>query len=596
MSKLLLKLVMLFSGLWRALGADVTQLKAILQTKLMLDDRKPISFGMNKGAQHKKKKDRKNSITITMLLSLFMGILYVAPILMAAEDAIIGLTMFYSIFMFFATFTLLTDFANIIVDTQDKYILFPRPVNDRTVMLSRLLYISIYLFRMVIPMSVLPWVCFGFIKGWVGAVWFIFPLILCTFIVLFLICGLYFLMIRIAGAGKFKDVLNYFQIIFSIAFFMVWMFSSRMIDEEAFANLDLKMFEWVKFLPSYWLAITWSWLDNTAKVIPGTGWTSILAFIFPIVSLWATIKWLAPQFIKSLVASDNIEQVKVSNKKVETQGSPKQPLYMQLAHRFNKDDTAKAGFIITWLQTARSRTFKMRVLPAIAYVPAYFFYILMSRNKEFSQVWAELPEGRTYIMLLYMTFFVVMNALTYITMSEQYKAAWVYYPTPVKEPGQVILGSFRAVWAKYFLPFMIVIGLFVLNVWGLPALFDVILATVNITLFSMVMLYINYRYLPFSRKEQVKDSAGKTIIRIIATFLLIGILGVGHYAVSGIAAPQKGKLSIDLSAFVSSNMLTTISYLLKTVFIILSSIFLWLIQDGVRHTSWTYIRKQESEF
>ena len=45
MNKFLLYMVMLLSGLWESLGADIDQLKAILKVRLMLDDRKPMTLG-----------------------------------------------------------------------------------------------------------------------------------------------------------------------------------------------------------------------------------------------------------------------------------------------------------------------------------------------------------------------------------------------------------------------------------------------------------------------------------------------------------------------------------------------------------------------
>ncbi|MCB0696795.1 MAG: hypothetical protein KDC07_05490, partial [Chitinophagaceae bacterium] len=66
MSKLLLKFAMLFSGIWKMLGADTEQLKAILEVKLTMDNRKPVSFGANRGVEHKKKKERRNTILLTM--------------------------------------------------------------------------------------------------------------------------------------------------------------------------------------------------------------------------------------------------------------------------------------------------------------------------------------------------------------------------------------------------------------------------------------------------------------------------------------------------------------------------------------------------
>src|SRR5690606_9496615 len=102
----------------------------------------------------------------TMLLSFFMGLIYILPIGMVYMDATIGLSLFFLMFAFMLTFTMITDFANVLVDTKDKFILFSRPVNDKTIMLSRLLYIFIYLMRLVIPMTLPGWIMFGVLKGW----------------------------------------------------------------------------------------------------------------------------------------------------------------------------------------------------------------------------------------------------------------------------------------------------------------------------------------------------------------------------------------------------------------------------------------------
>lgn len=596
MSKLLLNLVMLFSGVWKMLGADIPQLRAILEVKLKIDNRKPVSFGANKGVEHKKKKkERKNTILRTMFLSLVTGIIYVFPIIMTKFSPVLGLALFYTVFIFFFTFTLITDFANVLIDSKDKMILFSRPVGDKTIMLSRLLYIGIYLFRMAIPMSIPAWVLFGILNGWAGALWFPFPLILSIFIVLFFVCGMYILMLRIAGPGKFQDILNYFQIIFSIVFFAVWMLSSRMMNVDAIKDLRIEAYDWARYLPSYWIATSWTWIDSSAEVLAGTKWLSILAILFPVASLWATVKWLAPQFTKALVSSENDND---TAKKKDTDNAVKHSsnsLRYRLMNLLNKTETSKAGFIIAWIQTNRSRTFRMRVYPTFAYVPVYFFYMLMTGNESFSEIWQNLPERNTYIMLLYLTFFVMMQALNYLTMSDQYKAAWVYYATPVEKPGLVILGAYKALWAKFFLPFMVVIGLFVVTIWGPSTLLDICLATANISLFSIAMLRINYRMFPFSKKEQMKDSGMKSILRVLGTFLFILILGFSHGAIAAISTHAgKGKM-FDLSEVLDPSWLTILSFSLKIVFLILSSIFLWLISDSIKNTPWYSIKKADAE-
>lgn len=593
MSKFLLYLIMLPSGLWRSMGADVIQLRAILHTKLLVDNRKPLSFGNNKGVEHKKK-DRKYTTLLTMLFSLVMGIIYTLPIGMTYLNATIGLSLFYTMFIFLLTFTLVTDFANVLIDTKDKFILFSRPVSDGTIMLSRMLYIFIYMMRVVIPMTIPAWILFTVIKGWKGFLFLPVSVVLMVFVVLFIVCALYILMVQLAGAKRFKDVLNYFQIGFSIIFFAVWMLSSRSINPDAIEGIKLESFAWMKFTPPYWMSVCWAWIDSKAPLLAGTSWTGALAIILPFIGLWATIKFLAPQFIKKLVAADNDADVIVAQPQSAKQRSAKpQKGLMRRAAMFNKTNEGQAGFIITWLQTNRSRTFKMRVLPSFAYVPVYFFYMLSQGGGSLTSVWNSMADGHAYVALLYMTTFVIMQAINYITMSENYKAAWVYYAAPVDKPGEVIVGAYKAMWVKYYLPFMMAIALFCIGIWGPKVLPDILLATANTTLFTVAIMRISYRHLPFSKKEQMKDSGFKSVVRVLGTLLLMGILGVSHYAIAGIATPGSTRMSFDMSGVFNPTWLTIISLSLKLVLLTLSSIFLWLLLDSLRNTTWQGLHKTE---
>ena len=220
--------------------------------------------------------------------------------------------------------------------------------------------------------------------------------------------------------------------------------------------------------------------------------------------------------------------------------------------------------MLTWLQTSRSRSFKMRVYPSFAYVPVYFFYLLLMDDKPFGDVWRELPQSHSFYILLYMSAFAMMQAMNYVNISEQYKAAWIYYSAPVETPGNLLTGSFKALWIKFFLPFITIIGVFVVYVWGPHAIIDVLLAAVNVTVFTACTARLNQRTLPFSVKEQMKSTGMKTFTRVLSSFLLIGILGFSHY-------------------------LASVFWWLEVLFIILSAIFLWLVWDSLKNTSWKNI-------
>ncbi|MBS1772267.1 MAG: hypothetical protein JST82_05360 [Bacteroidetes bacterium] len=583
MNRILFWLIMLPRGLWKAMGADITQLKAILDVKLKMDDRKPLGFG--RPQKDGKRKPAKNTSLRAMLISFFMGFLYIFPLIAFRSSPVLGLTLFFNLLLLLLTFALISDFSNILIDTRDKLIIFPKPVTDRTILLSRVLHISIYFFRFVFPMTLPSWIVFGMLHGWKGAVLFPIPLILLCAFCLFIVMAVYALLIRMFSAQRFKNILNSFQIVFTIIIIGCSYFLPRIMDSETMQKVTFDMIPWVRFLPTYWLATCWLWVSPHAQMIQGTAWMSALAVVVPFICLWLTLKFLAPSFITKISGLDSAENT-VRKKNAKSGG--KSSLYLRLANVFNKSPEAKAGFIITWLQSSRSRTFRMRVYPSIGFVPLYFAYIVTMNGKSLSETWQNLPHTNTHLLLLYLTGFVIMNAITYVTMSEQYKAAWVYYSSPVVSPGKVLSGMFKAVWVKFYLPFIAIIGGFVLYVWGASAIFDVLLAMVNVTLYVVCTMRISNRMLPFSMPEMIKQSGGKGVLRVLMVFVLMGVFGFSHYLIT--------YLFNAVTESSTWGFLKAFFLVFKLLFLAMSAIFTWLVWDGYTNTTWEGIKKSEEAY
>ena len=564
MNKLLLNLVMLPSALWRSMGADIAQLRALLNTRLILDDRKPISVGMSR--PQKQKKDRKYGTLVSTFIFLMMGCFYMFP-LAIISDRIFSLTIYFSLLLAAITFMLITDFANVLFDARDKFILFPRPINDSTLVLARTLHVFIYLFRIIIPLGLPGWIFLGTTDGWKSALLFPLPLILLVFIALFIVNCIYLLVLRLSKPEKFKDIINYFQIVTSLVFFASVYLLPRLFKKGDVANLSLLNYPWAKYVPSYWLASCWSWI-GFPLTLKGTAVCSILAIALPVLCLYILIKWLSPQFSRRIAGIDAVD---AENYKPQAGVKQKAPavFYKKLAYLFNRTDDARAGFMIAWLQTSRSRSFRTRVYPSFGFIPIYFIYILTTGNNSFKEQIAHLADKPKFLILLYMSSFVMVSALTYLTMSDQYKAAWVYYSTPVATPGKVMAGALKAIWIKYFLPFFIAISVFTLYIWGTDTIADILLALVNVTLLISCIARVSFRHLPFSIMEQMKQGGG----RIIKSFIVMSI-----------------PLSLGLAHYFALHMLW-----LKLLFLALSAIMLWLVVDSYANTSWENVTRAESE-
>jgi len=558
MNKLFLKLVMLPSGLWHGMGADIEQLRAILTVRLKMDDRKPLSFGR----QQAQKKERKAGSFFSVFISAVMGCLYLIP-LAAFKDNVFAFWAYYTTFTFILTFMLITDFSNVLFDPRDKFTLLHRPVNDSTLLLSRLLHVFIYLLRIVLPMCLPGWILVGIIMGWQYALLFPVPLLLMIFMVLFIVNGFYLLLLRFASPQRFKEIINTFQIGFSVIIFAMSYFMPRVMQSSVLQHIDLHTFGWVRYFPSYWLAACYSWL-SPVSILAGTRMLSLLAIVVPLACLWITIKYLSPQFAVRIGAVDAFES---GEGNVQAKTGKKSNFHLKLARIFSRSDAGQAGFMMAWLQTSRSRTFKMRVYPTFAYVPVYFVYLLTLNKEPLRDMWQNLHERNTFIVLLYMSAFVMAQAINFVTTSDQYKAAWIYYASPVEKPGKIMDGAFKALWAKYFIPYFSIISIFVLSVWGAGKILDIALAMTNVTLFIAIIIRFSYKAFPFSRMEQI-NSSGTKILKAFITLIIPGMLGIGHY------------FAIHI-------------WWLKLLFLVLSAILLWLVWDSYSNTSWEDLKKEE---
>lgn len=561
MNRFLLYLIMLPTSLYQKLGADPVQLQAILDVKLKMDDRRPVNFGR----QQKQKKARRFSLVLGMFISFLTGLMYIFPLLIM-KDRLSALWTFFTMFLFLLSFTLISDFSTVLIDTRDKYVVLPRPVSDRTLFLSRMLHIFIYLFRIVLPMSLPGWIMLGLIDGWKAAVFFPLPLMLVVFTALFVVMGVYLLMLRAASAEKFKELLSYFQIAFSVVIFATYYLVPRAMDAESMERFNVGKFSWAQFTPPYWLAATFSWVGIVPASIKGVLLLGLPAILLPALCLWITVKYLAPQFAARLGGLDAVEsgETNTAQKRLAQKGVQ---FYQRLAHILNSRPAAQAGFMMAWIQTARSRTFKMKVYPTFAYVPIYFLYLMLRSDQPLRKVWEGLPNTGRHIVLLYMCSLVMLQAFAFMSISEQYKAAWIYRAVPLAEPGAIMAGSFKVVWVKYFLPFFAAVSVFVFVVWGVPAISDILLAMVNVTLFAACVVRISYRRFPFSELDQTA-TGGSKFLRALLGMSIPAALGVGHYF--------------------ALHMLW-----LKVIFIVLSSIMLWLVWDSYAHTSWAVIKEEE---
>jgi ABC-2 type transport system permease protein len=550
---------MLPAPLWARLGADVPQLRALLDARLKLDDRRPLN-GMTR--PNSQKKQKRFAILLSMFISLFSGIIY--TFVLAMNDASSGLFFYFGIFQLMLSFLLISDFSNVIVDTRDKYIVLPAPVSGRTLFLTRLLHVGVYMFRIVLPMSIPGAVVLGTQYGVIAALWLFFPVLLLAATALFLVLGAYLLMLRFAGVRRFKAILTSFQIAFSIIVFGSYYLLPRLVDSDRFMDFSIGSLRWARYTPPYWLMSLYTWIlpRGPESWVPG-----ILAIAFPLLCMYLVVRVFAPRFTALIGEIDNVEGAEPVALKA---GKPKKKslgVRLSRVKLLNRSMDSQAGFLLVWLQTARSRSFKMKVYPSMATTPVMILAPLLAKGGSAAEIFGKLQDTSMYLFLLYMCTLTLIGILGALSVSESYKAAWIYRASPLLEPGAIIAAGYKVVLIKYILPFYFVISALVLYIWGARVIPDILLAVMNVILYGWCIMRLNLRKLPFTEVAQDTGGASRFLFSLLG-ILVGGLLGLAHY------------LTFDF-------------LILKVLFIVLSGIAIWLVSDSVLHTSWAALKSRE---
>ena len=290
-----LYLLSLFYPLLKGMGVNTVQLAKIMEARLKIDGRRPAF--MLQTAHDGVERNSLNMVVLKLVIgALFGSIIFVFP------DKLLGLTVYFSIFMILITLSLVADFSSMLFDTRDQSIIAPRPVDDRTYTVSKLAHISIYMLRLALLQSAPALVMIVFVDGVAAMPVFLLQVVEATIICLIVVNLIYLTLLNSVNQQRFKDSIFYLQAAMSIvtlgAYFMLPMFFTSTLV--ARSNILDQTWSWS--LPPLWVACLNSVIVHPGSVTwPKVG-LAVLGIACAFGGLWFIIKVLAPGFIKRLSA------------------------------------------------------------------------------------------------------------------------------------------------------------------------------------------------------------------------------------------------------------------------------------------------------
>ena len=526
MDKIFLRFITYLDPVLDKAGVDTYQLYQILKIKLLMDNRRPKAmFAARRNAQNSG--NVQNPIMIS-IFTVIMGFL-IGLTLFLTDAPYLGETVYFFIFMVIMALTLISDFTTVLIDSRDQFILLPRPVNDRTIAVSRILHISIYVLRLALLQGIAGMVMIGFRDGILAVPLFFVQILESTFLSIFTVNIIYLLLMKSVSPERFKDIISFFQIGFSVLIFATYYLLPRLINVSILEKISLLDHWWAYILPPVWITALNELLMHRGRSDIITALLAIAGLVIPMVGLWLVAKVLAPGFNRRLAVIATSEGN--SDSAANIKKASKFNIIEKIANIVAPDPVENAGFRITWKLSFRTREFKMKVYPAFAYVPIYFLYFTLNgKGQDLQDRWARLQAGHNYVFLIYLCTFILSAILMNIAMSEKYKSSWVYYALPIGEPGKILSGMYKAIITLYFLPYCLVISIAVVAIWGPTAINDIILAFLVSVIYGMLMALFMVKGLPFSKPVVAKQGGGKVITSLLI-LAFIGGIGFGHYSI-----------------------------------------------------------------
>lgn len=524
----LLRFLDLFQWLFKRLKVDYRQFRMILWAKLTMDNRRTYA-----NFNPRKKKPLTNTLFKSLFFNAFIG-LFVGLTIALMTSVFLSTAIVFTIIMIMTGLILVTDFTSVLLDTTDNAILLPRPVDSRTILAARITHIAAYLFLITLSLALVSLVIGTAKFGLLFLVGFVITLLFSTLLVVFFTNVFYIGLMKITSGEKFRDIIVYIQVFTGIFFIASYQVLPRIVNVKALKTLTISIDWWAYLFPPAWMAGTMDTIVNGNFQAPNLILCG-LTLLVPVLSIFVVIRFLGPTFNQKLAQMDV-----VSRKTARRKGIFYREVSSIFSRLLTRTPAERTGFEMTWKLAARDRKFKLNTYPAYGAILVGFFLIIYVNLKSLAKGPQDLPQTHSYLVFLYILFFIFLNTMNYLSTSDEYLAAWIYRALPVKKPGEILSGALKSIIVKNSFPYALVC-IFALAIWGARVIDDIVFAFLNIVLTCVLLALVSERSLPFSRKQMVMETAfsrrmmgGLAIIILFITLALIHafLLRPHHWAMA----------------------------------------------------------------
>jgi hypothetical protein len=501
------------------MGVDFQQMKTIVATKLLMDNRRHVV-----GATTQKEGNVNASFIGVMVIYGILG-LFFSYIIYVIPSFLISMTMYHSYLILMVSLTLVSDFSSVLLDTSDNTIILPRPVSGKTLLAARVTHIVIYLTQITIALSLGALVA-AFIKfGWLIGILLLITTFLSLLFALILTNGLYLVLMRFTSEEKLKNIINYFQIAMTFLMMGAYQILPRLMSEDFLADASFVLTWWAALVPPMWMAglldIFYSSTIDLVHIV-----CALFAIGFSIVAAFLMSKFFSSTF------SEKLADLGTTNVAAE----PKQNrngFLLGLRNIITKQGIERASFDLVSSALARDRKMKLKIYPSIGSLIIIMLTFIFAGKSSFNDTVIDLSNSSAHVFIIYSIFLVLQTVLIQVNISDDFRASWVFNAAPINKPSLILLGSWKAVLASFFVPIYGVISVFVVLIWKINGVDDLIFGLAANIFVTLVTIIVSSKHFPLSLEPNAKNQAGN-FVKVILIMMIIGAIGFGHYLLTKI--------------------------------------------------------------
>lgn len=497
MARLLALVVPLF-------GVDKHLFTTIVSTKLTTDFRRSVSNGF-------KTKKSKNTFGRQLIAFLFISLIFGKSLFEIPHPEVAFLMLFFMLLVL-TSMTLLTEFTTVLFNEDENSIFLPRPISSKTLLVSRLGHITLYILAIVLSFSILPAIFSAIKYGIVTGIVFLIAAILNGWVALLLTIFFYSILSKFVSGEKFKDVLSYVQIGVAMAIFLVYQLVLDSGGSSSIVTAGLPDVWWM-----YLLIPTWFTKLSLVAIAPPDLWTWVSLGLIIVTCFWGAksiINLLSEKFYDILSSvSSGAGNSMTYTKELDGKWS--------LRRFFCISSLENAGWKLSATSTKRDRQFKQSILPLLGYGFVFIIvFIVKEAEGGFAQTLANMKDSYGYFYFLLPMLFLT-TPLSYLRYTKSADAGWVYHLIPEDKQYHILTGAIKACITRFFMPPLLILSIAIVLIWGVELLPAFLLGS-GITLFVALASELFNRALPLSLGyDQI--SKGATSIRMMLLMLVNGL-------------------------------------------------------------------------